>query len=185
MVTAAQAQKAIEVGVAVGQNGYKGWKGFTRWWRGSVRITHPSNREVVVPDARGWLDLKGTHDNAKGIYWLVTAAKGDRYWPQCRIELEIDGRWSARVNLDTKPGPRVCNVLLAWTSTNYNAVLADYKYRSNKGKCWDPIVLPDIPRWHFSIVDGSRSRSIVHGTPRRPCPVNRYTRHHILHNKYI
>src|SRR5258708_3068468 len=83
-----------------------GW--FAKSLHGSVCVNHPQNNATVEP---GDLHLEGTHKNAKGYYWLFTN-DGDKYWPQCRVNLQPDGTWKQRINVGSTTGPRNSTVLL-------------------------------------------------------------------------
>jgi hypothetical protein len=120
-----------------------------RWRAGSIKITGPGNREVS--SVQPWISVKGTHMKVIGKFWLLTH-NGDSYWPQNRITLEHDGRWTSRVNGNTKKENRECSIVLASVGDFADAVFEDYKVRGGKTGNWDPIRLPTRNR-ELTIVD--------------------------------
>jgi len=85
-----------------------GW--YRRWRGGSVVISTPANRDVL--SVQPWIAMNGVHTKAKGTYWLLTH-NGDKYWPQNKITLEHDGRWSSSVNVNTRTATRTSSIVVA------------------------------------------------------------------------
>jgi hypothetical protein len=96
------------------------------------------------------LPIEGTHGAPKGTYWLVTHGM-DRYWPQCRIRLHPDGLWAEKANVNPNKGPRVCFLILAWTSDFMDSIFHDYMERGNRTNDWGPLQI-DPPKRDFQIV---------------------------------
>src|ERR1043166_655751 len=141
----ATAISAAKTAIGAGQIAYKGWGAIRKWRYGSVLITHPQNRASVRPE---WVEIEGTHKNAMGPFWLVTA-RANKYWPQCRVMFHPDGRWSERIN--TGRTQRSCTVLLVSVTEFMHTIFDDIKDRSTRATYWGPIEMTP-PRAHFSVV---------------------------------
>jgi hypothetical protein len=126
---------------------HKGWGWFKNWWWGPIAITSPQNRGFVHPE---WVQVDGTHGTPKGIYWLVTHGI-DKYWPQCRITLHPDGRWTERINVNPNKGPRLCFLILAWTSDFMDSIFRDYRERGDRTDDWGPLKIKP-PKREFQVV---------------------------------
>src|SRR5271157_4400124 len=117
---------ASGVGTAVGatKGGYQVWNWFWTWRYGSIEIIHPNHLAVIsqVP----WVEISGKHKHPSGIYWLLTRDR-DEYWPKHHIQLGPDGRWSGRVHVDIKPGPRTSFVMLSRVSEYTHSFFLDYR----------------------------------------------------------
>jgi hypothetical protein len=73
---------AIKTGLTAAELTRQGWGWWSRFRKGTVRITHPTSGTPIKP---GWLDLSGTYNRAKGHFWLFTTWKGE-YWPHGEID---------------------------------------------------------------------------------------------------
>ena len=134
--------------VTAGELAHKGWGWISKWWYGTVSITHPQNRAVVQPAS---IELEGTHNNPKrGHFWLGTR-NGQGYWLKTRIQLHPDGHWKEKINIGGQVGPRICTVLLVWVTDFIDALLADIKERSKIAKNWDPVNMVPV-KSQFSVV---------------------------------
>ena len=135
---------------SVGGTMWKGWGWLRKRRFGNVCITHPTNRSVVEPE---WVLIEGSHNNPKrGNFWLFTT-NGAEYWPQARINLQPDGSWSERININPNPGPRTASVLLVYLNDFSDALFTDIKRRSNTAKDWGPVKFPSKAK-EISIVQG-------------------------------
>jgi hypothetical protein len=88
-----------EIGIEIGKGAYAGWGWLNKKLYGTVTITHPRNRDPVKP---GWVEIEGTHDGKKSIFWLVMPGN-EGYWIKSRIELHPDGRWQERIHIGDRP----------------------------------------------------------------------------------
>ena len=106
--------------IEAGEKRYQAWS----WWQkcryGSVQISHPQNRAVVTP---GRVEVEGSHKNAKGHFWLITAAR-DRSSHRRFVERPHE-HWS-------NAGPRHCNLWLVRVSDFAHELFKDIQNRSNK-----------------------------------------------------
>jgi hypothetical protein len=137
-----------KTGMEIGQGALAGWGWLNKWRYGTVAITHPHNRTPVPP---GHVEIEGTHNNAKGTYWLLTIGK-DEHWVKCRIELHPDGRWKERIHIGDHAGPRLCFVSVVWVSDFMHSILTDIRHRTVKGNVWIPIKM-NPPKNHYSVVN--------------------------------
>jgi hypothetical protein len=90
---------------------------------------------------QGWIPVTGTHAKARGTYWLLTH-NGDRYWPQNKIALDHDGRWSSSVHVNIRKYNRSSCIIVAKVGDFANAAFDDYKLRGRTTNYWEPIRLP-------------------------------------------
>jgi hypothetical protein len=118
---------AVKTGSSAVSAGYQGWSWWRKWRRGTVAITHPSNRDNVPRPTFG---VEGTSKKPRGRYWLVTPGKDEALWLKTRITFRPDGRWREEVHIGDHPGPREVLLVLAWTSDLMDAFFQNYKDRS-------------------------------------------------------
>jgi hypothetical protein len=131
------------------QVAHQGWGWFKKWWYGSIAITSPQNRGMVHPE---WVHIEGTHSKPRGTYWLVTRGE-EKYWPQCRVNLHPDGKWANKINVNPNKGPRLCFLMLAWTSEFMDSIFRDYKERGKRTGDWGPLEIIKIPKREFQVVE--------------------------------
>jgi hypothetical protein len=140
-----EAKLAWEAGKAA----YAGWHWYEKWRMGKVVISRPKNNAPVPP---GRVTIEGTHEEARGIYWLIEV-RGDDFRPKVRVNLKHDGSWNEGVAIGDSPEPREVILGLYWVSDFMHSILADVRKRSNELKKWDPIVMKP-PRNHLKLIQG-------------------------------
>jgi hypothetical protein len=125
-----------------------------RWRNGKLDITHPQNRASHKNAPDGWLHLNGTHENAKGDFWLFTVdTKEDKYWVHTSIRLTTDNRWSERININSNPGPREVTIFAFRVSPVVNDLLRDTKDKQRALARWDPIAIRSFPTGDMRAID--------------------------------
>jgi hypothetical protein len=96
------------------------------------------------------ITVRGTHNNPKGNYWLVTN-EGNRYWIKCIVTFRPNGRWEEKP--DTGYGPKRATILLVRVS-DLQTTFEDWLRNANRTKDWSPLVLPQtITKKDLIIVD--------------------------------
>jgi hypothetical protein len=142
----------------------KGWGSLAKWIWGHVEITEPGQRTIGTSE---WITVKGTHKGKKrGHYWLMTC-KGSDFWPKEEVDFQLDGTWSARLNVGQRPGPKEVLIALVWVDDTVDALLQDIRRRISfakdliKNNNLDKTLLPqcsspfELKRWSnmsFSVV---------------------------------
>jgi hypothetical protein len=136
---------AAGLAIKAGEKGYKAWSWWQRRRYGTVLIRHP---QPSAPVKNGVLGVEGTHEKAKGHFWLVTTWN-EQYWLQCEIQLRPDGIWKADINVGSDPIPRPCIILMVRVSAFAHSLFKDIQARSNRSKYYGPITLSRPPACQF------------------------------------
>jgi len=170
MVDPATVITAAETGVTALELADKGWTFWQRRWRGQPEITSRHHNTVVYPE---WVEMGGVFRKAEGIFglrsrqrevfWLLTRA-GNKYWPQCALDIRVNWTWESRINVNSNPGPRQMTVLLVWASEFMDQIFRDYKRRGDETRFWDGIEMTP-PKCEMRIVQGLQLQIIPKPPP--------------------